>query len=145
MLPSVTRFFVMEKGINCVRIALSPLTGRTHQLRVHCATNPSMGGLGAPMIGDSFYGNIDTTPEHLSSQFLALSRNEFYEKYVKQSAGNPFRDNHETNPLNTLINMEDFDDKALPHWSTFYSYEYIKMWKETLEKRVYEKRSENVY
>jgi 23S rRNA pseudouridine955/2504/2580 synthase len=31
-------------------VALEPLTGRTHQLRVHCAT------LGTPILGDAKYG-----------------------------------------------------------------------------------------
>ena len=36
-----------------MKIELYPLTGRTHQLRVHCA-HPD--GLGTPIIGDSLYG-----------------------------------------------------------------------------------------
>lgn len=36
------------------RISFTPLTGRTHQLRVHAA-HPL--GLGAPIVGDSLYGN----------------------------------------------------------------------------------------
>jgi len=32
-------------------LALEPLTGRTHQLRVHCAA------MGWPIVGDSIYGN----------------------------------------------------------------------------------------
>jgi tRNA pseudouridine32 synthase/23S rRNA pseudouridine746 synthase len=32
-------------------LALEPLTGRTHQLRVHCAA------MGWPVVGDSVYGN----------------------------------------------------------------------------------------
>lgn len=35
------------------RVELHPLTGRTHQLRVHCA-HPE--GLGAPILGDALYG-----------------------------------------------------------------------------------------
>jgi tRNA pseudouridine32 synthase/23S rRNA pseudouridine746 synthase len=31
-------------------LALSPLTGRTHQLRVHCAA------MGLPIVGDAIYG-----------------------------------------------------------------------------------------
>ncbi|MCI5223581.1 MAG: RluA family pseudouridine synthase [Candidatus Electrothrix sp. AR4] len=36
------------------RIAFTPLTGRTHQLRLHAAHEL---GLGCPIIGDSLYGN----------------------------------------------------------------------------------------
>ena len=36
-------------------LALEPLTGRTHQLRVHCAA------MGWPIIGDSVYGNTART------------------------------------------------------------------------------------
>src|SRR5262249_25764885 len=36
-------------------LALEPLTGRTHQLRVHCAA------MGWPIIGDSVYGNAPRT------------------------------------------------------------------------------------
>lgn len=36
-------------------VLLTPLTGRTHQLRVHCA-HPD--GLGMPILGDALYGNV---------------------------------------------------------------------------------------
>ena len=38
-------------GRKVTRLNLEPLTGRTHQLRVHCAY-----GLGCPIIGDALYG-----------------------------------------------------------------------------------------
>ncbi len=38
-------------GHKCTRLMLEPLTGRTHQLRVHCAY-----GLGHPIVGDRLYG-----------------------------------------------------------------------------------------
>ena len=37
-----------------IRILLHPRTGRTHQLRVHCAHQE---GLGAPIVGDALYGH----------------------------------------------------------------------------------------
>ena len=37
-----------------IRLALYPQTGRTHQLRVHCAHHE---GLNAPILGDPLYGN----------------------------------------------------------------------------------------
>jgi len=42
----------VENGMT--RIAFTPITGRTHQLRVH-ASHPK--GLGIPIVGDPFYGN----------------------------------------------------------------------------------------
>lgn len=42
-----------EKGDGTVLAALYPHTGRTHQLRVHCA-HPD--GLDAPIVGDALYG-----------------------------------------------------------------------------------------
>ena len=40
--------------ITPARIQLHPLTGRTHQLRVHCAHQE---GLGVPIVGDALYGH----------------------------------------------------------------------------------------
>lgn len=44
----------LPDGAQGVRLELTPLTGRTHQLRVHCA-HPE--GLGCPIWGDPLYGN----------------------------------------------------------------------------------------
>lgn len=52
----VTRWRVLERGRGAIRLQLEPLTGRTHQLRLHCALPPPF-GLGCPIIGDSFYGD----------------------------------------------------------------------------------------
>jgi tRNA pseudouridine32 synthase / 23S rRNA pseudouridine746 synthase len=51
--PSVTRFQVMAKQGNYDRVEFLPLTGRTHQLRVHAA---DVRGLGMPILGDRLYG-----------------------------------------------------------------------------------------
>jgi len=51
--PSVTRFQVMAREGNHTRIEFCPLTGRTHQLRVHAA---DVRGLGIPILGDRLYG-----------------------------------------------------------------------------------------
>lgn len=54
-LPSQTRFRVLGRGQGpsgpLAWLALEPLTGRTHQLRVHCAAS------GWPMLGDEIYGS----------------------------------------------------------------------------------------
>ena len=54
--PGITRW--TNLGIRCgkTRIEFTPLTGRTHQLRLHSA-HPL--GLGTPIIGDSLYGSGD--------------------------------------------------------------------------------------
>ncbi len=51
--PAITRFQVLKRYSNHTRIAFYPLTGRTHQLRVHAA-HPS--GLHCPILGDELYG-----------------------------------------------------------------------------------------
>ncbi|MEZ2237649.1 pseudouridine synthase [Microcoleus sp.] len=51
--PSVTEFQVIGREGNCSRIEFVPLTGRTHQLRVHAA---DVRGLGIPILGDRLYG-----------------------------------------------------------------------------------------
>ena len=51
--PSVTEFSVLERQHDVTKLALRPITGRTHQLRVHCAH------MGYPILGDPQYG----TPE----------------------------------------------------------------------------------
>ncbi|HAX78548.1 MAG TPA: RNA pseudouridine synthase [Cyanobacteria bacterium UBA11372] len=51
--PSVTRYQVMAREGNCTRVEFMPLTGRTHQLRVHAA---DARGLGIPILGDRLYG-----------------------------------------------------------------------------------------
>lgn len=50
----ITRWRLLETGAACSRIEFIPLTGRTHQLRLHAA-HPL--GLSAPIIGDRLYGH----------------------------------------------------------------------------------------
>lgn len=51
--PSVTRFDIVSVQNNSTRIYFYPVTGRTHQLRVH-ASHPE--GLNLPIKGDDLYG-----------------------------------------------------------------------------------------
>lgn len=51
--PSLTHFKVIKKSIDECRIHFFPLTGRTHQLRVHAAHSE---GLGIAIKGDDLYG-----------------------------------------------------------------------------------------
>nr|WP_233713018.1 pseudouridine synthase [Amaricoccus solimangrovi] len=47
--PAVTEWRVLEREAAATRVALRPLTGRSHQLRVHLKS------LGHPILGDRFY------------------------------------------------------------------------------------------
>lgn len=47
---AVTRYEILERGVQASLLRLRPETGRTHQLRVHCAA------LGCPILGDRDYG-----------------------------------------------------------------------------------------
>ncbi|MDZ8055161.1 MAG: pseudouridine synthase [Aulosira sp. ZfuVER01] len=49
--PSITHFQVLAREGNYTRVEFTPLTGRTHQLRVHAAD-----GLGVAILGDRLYG-----------------------------------------------------------------------------------------
>ncbi len=49
--PSQTRWRVLAHEPGCTRLELLPITGRSHQLRVH------MQALGHPILGDGFYAH----------------------------------------------------------------------------------------
>lgn len=51
------------------RIALYPHTGRTHQLRVHCAHQD---GLNAPILGDPLYGNVKADRLYLHAESISF-------------------------------------------------------------------------
>jgi tRNA pseudouridine32 synthase / 23S rRNA pseudouridine746 synthase len=50
--PSLTRFVVLDRRQGLSRVRFEPVTGRSHQLRVHAAM-----GLGMPIVGDRLYGS----------------------------------------------------------------------------------------
>ena len=58
--PALTRYVIRERRDDgtCL-VDLYPLTGRTHQLRVHAA-HPD--GLNAPVAGDRLYGSALSAP-----------------------------------------------------------------------------------
>lgn len=56
--PSVTRYETLASSGNTSRLQLTPLTGRSHQLRVHLAE------IGNPILGDEFYAH----PEALAAR-----------------------------------------------------------------------------
>ena len=52
--PSLTRYRVLSRQEKTAVLALTPITGRTHQLRVHCAY------MGFPIVGDPQYGSPES-------------------------------------------------------------------------------------
>ena len=73
--PSRTEYTVLERKNGIAKLALRPITGRTHQLRVHCAY------MGYPILGDPQYGSEDSQrlSEHLgyTSQLLCAKQLSF--------------------------------------------------------------------
>ena len=73
--PSRTEYRVLDRGEALCRLALTPITGRTHQLRLHCAY------MGFPIVGDPQYGSAEalTWAEKLgvTGQQLCAKRLEF--------------------------------------------------------------------
>ncbi len=68
--PAQTRYRVLARELDRARVRLEPVTGRTHQLRVHCAHRA---GLNAPILGDVLYGSAATFPRlALHAEFLSL-------------------------------------------------------------------------
>jgi tRNA pseudouridine32 synthase/23S rRNA pseudouridine746 synthase len=56
---SLTRYRVLGRDSDTTRVELEPVTGRTHQLRVH------MAAIGHPILGDAFYGDAASAPRLL--------------------------------------------------------------------------------
>ena len=74
--PSVTEWLVLERGEKLCKLALHPVTGRTHQLRLHCAY------MGFPILGDPQYGSPESQAFSeelgLTHQMLCAKKLEFY-------------------------------------------------------------------
>lgn len=64
--PAETRWRVIEQKDNKTRVHFFPITGRTHQLRVHAAHKD---GLNTPIVGDDLYGKIQDRL-HLHAEFI---------------------------------------------------------------------------
>lgn len=73
-LKAVSNFTVLGRGGGMSWLALEPVTGRTHQLRVHSASS------GFPIVGDNIYGNGPRFGEptlhlHAREIVIPISRN----------------------------------------------------------------------
>jgi tRNA pseudouridine32 synthase/23S rRNA pseudouridine746 synthase len=65
---ALTTWRVLERKNNITRLHLFPKTGRTHQLRVHCAHEM---GLNMPIVGDDHYG-LKANRLHLHAEYLSF-------------------------------------------------------------------------
>ncbi|MCH3883424.1 RluA family pseudouridine synthase [Tenacibaculum aquimarinum] len=63
---AVTEWEIIEQKNNSTRVYFYPITGRTHQLRVHAAHKD---GLNSPIIGDDLYGTKKNRL-HLHAEFI---------------------------------------------------------------------------
>ncbi|TXD53948.1 MULTISPECIES: RluA family pseudouridine synthase [unclassified Polaribacter] len=63
-----TQWKVIERKNNQTRVHFFPITGRTHQLRIHAAHKD---GLNAPIVGDDLYGKKQNRL-HLHAEFIEL-------------------------------------------------------------------------
>jgi len=64
--PALTRWRVLDRDAEAqrTRVALEPVTGRSHQLRLHMAS------LGYPIVGDVLYGAAPAQRVHLHARSL---------------------------------------------------------------------------
>ncbi len=80
--PSVTEYTVLERYGEYSLLGLRPVTGRTHQLRVHCAY------MGFPILGDPQYGSEESrafsVQKGLASQLLCAKSLEFVHPVTAQ-------------------------------------------------------------
>ena len=83
--PSVTEYQVLERFDSYTKLQLRPVTGRTHQLRVHCAF------MGWPILGDPQYNTPASAAisEQLSlcTQLLCAKRLDFLHPVTGQTLG----------------------------------------------------------
>ena len=81
--PSLTEYRVLEQHREYAKVALQPITGRTHQLRVHCAY------VGAPILGDPQYGTEESQNFSqkfgLQTQLLCAKQVEFTHPVTEES------------------------------------------------------------
>jgi len=81
--PSVTRFQVIARSGNYTRVEFFPLTGRTHQIRVHAA---DARGLGVPILGDRLYGCCaDVSRLHLHAREISFQHSQLGKKLHLQT------------------------------------------------------------
>lgn len=98
---AITHYEVLHRG-DVSLLKLTPKTGRTHQLRVHCA------GAGFPIVGDPFYGVKEglLSAQHASTMLHAASiAIPYYDKKPAIAAAAPL-------PAHMLALMEEYQIAA---------------------------------
>ncbi|MDO8272882.1 MAG: RluA family pseudouridine synthase [Gammaproteobacteria bacterium] len=87
--PSVTNFRILKRFSNATLIEASPLTGRTHQIRVHCQY------AGHPIVGDQKYTSTtrdqfsDTKILCLHAAMISFNRPESDQRFSTNAPVNP--------------------------------------------------------
>lgn len=98
---AITKFHVMDSaGAKCAWLALMPLTGRTHQLRAHCAY------MGTPIVGDGKYGATEAYLTGTVSRKLHLHARRLIVPHPKR-------------PNQVIDVMAPLPDHMLETWKTF--------------------------
>ena len=67
--PAMTKMVYLGDTDGHARVALYPQTGRTHQLRMHCAHQQ---GLGNPILGDKLYGSQEANRLDLHAESITF-------------------------------------------------------------------------
>ena len=76
--PALTKWEIIEIKKNKTKVYFYPITGRTHQLRVHAAHNL---GLNLPIVGDDLYGTI-SNKLHLHAEKIGF-RHPITKKWIE--------------------------------------------------------------
>lgn len=80
--PCLTEYRVLSRNAETAQLELNPVTGRTHQLRLHCAH------LGCPIVGDPQYGSPESAAwsesQGITTQRLCAKRLSFVHPITKE-------------------------------------------------------------
>lgn len=68
--PAITDYKVLGASGGFTFLELRPLTGRTHQLRVHCKS------IGCPIVGDKIYGEVSDKTLHLHAREITIPQHD---------------------------------------------------------------------